>query len=349
MKPAPAPRPPGARRLLVVEGLSAQVHDARARELPRYLAPGDLLVVNDAATLPAALRGHVTGRDPPERGAPPGTFVEIRLTGALDPRRWGAIVLGAGDHGQRTEDRGPLPLLAQGHRFAFGPLKARVTDVDAASGGRVLTLTFDANPDDLWPALYRAGIPIQYAHVGPTLALWDVQTAYGSRPWAVEAPSAGFALDGETLVALRRRGVEIATVTHAAGLSSTGDAALDVRLPLPERRHVPPPTAAAVAQALAGGHRVVAVGTSVVRALEGGPLPGDDVTDFRVGPGTQRRVVSGLVTGLHDEGTSHFQLLEAFADPALLRRAYAHAAEAGYLGHELGDAALLLSAPPHGV
>ena len=86
----------------------------------------------------------------------------------------------------------------------------------------------------LWRALYQAGRAVQYAHTARSLALWHVQTAYAARPWAAEAPSAGFALTWDLLLDLRRRGISTARVTHAAGLSSTGDGELDARLPLAE-------------------------------------------------------------------------------------------------------------------
>jgi S-adenosylmethionine:tRNA ribosyltransferase-isomerase len=136
-------------------------------------------------------------------------------------------------------------------------------------------------------------------------------------------------------------------VTHAAGLSSTGDPALDARLPLPERFEVAQATVDAVTETHARNGRVVAVGTTVVRALEsaalGGPLraqSGD--TGLRIGPGFRARVVDGLLTGMHEPDSSHFALLAAFAPRELLAAAHRHAEAVGYLGHEFGDVALVL-------
>jgi S-adenosylmethionine:tRNA ribosyltransferase-isomerase len=161
-------------------------------------------------------------------------------------------------------------------------------------------------------------------------------------------PSAGRVLRVPLLRALRKQGVAIATVTHAAGLSSTGDPALDAALPLPELSLIPEAAVAAVETAVKRGGRVVAVGTTVVRALEGavreGRLhPGANRTDLRIGPGYRPRVVSGLLTGLHEPGESHFELLQAFAPRVLLESALVHAREAGYLGHEFGDSSLILA------
>jgi acyl-CoA synthetase (AMP-forming)/AMP-acid ligase II len=148
-------------------------------------------------------------------------------------------------------------------------------------------------------------------------------------------PSAGRVLDVATLAALRARGVEIAFVTHAAGLSAVGDPAIDAALPLPERYEVPAETQAAVARA----KRVVAVGTSVVRALEGAAASGLScgITDLRLGPGTRRQVVDAIVTGVHEAGTSHHTLLEAFAASRVLEEATIASIDAGLLAHEFGD------------
>jgi S-adenosylmethionine:tRNA ribosyltransferase-isomerase len=158
------------------------------------------------------------------------------------------------------------------------------------------------------------------------------------------------------LDAFARRGVALARITHAAGLSATGDPALDRALPLPERFRVPEETVLAIDSATRVGGRVVAIGTTVVRALEGAALLGgghlaarEGVTDLVVGPGFVPAIVDGLVTGLHERGASHFALLGAFADRALLERAYAHAEREGYLCHEFGDSSLLLPGALSGV
>jgi S-adenosylmethionine:tRNA ribosyltransferase-isomerase len=256
----------------------------------------------------------------------------------------------------------------------FDGLNATVAAVDADSQ-RLVRLAFDEPADEFWPRLYRAGRPVQYAHTPSALHLWDVQTAYAARPWAVEAPSAGFGLSWEVWLGLRARGVDVVPITHAAGLSSTGDARLDARFPTREAYEIPAATARAVAAARSGGGRVVALGTTSVRALESahraaledaadrrtareGALtrstaldrPAEDApleagageTDLTLGPKTRLRVVDGILTGVHDPDSSHFRLLEAFAPRSLLDRALALAAKRGYRGHEFGDAWLIL-------
>jgi len=334
-----------AERLLVVDPAAGKMADFEVGELPSRLRAGDLLVVNDAATLPASLQAHATD------GAP----VEVRLLGPAEEGQWAAAVLGAGNWRWRTEDRPAPPPLPVGSTLTFraaaddsAPLRATVVSISEVSP-RLLRLAFDRQGDALWSAVYRRGRPVQYSYVRAPLALWHVQTAYASRPWAAEAPSAGRPLTWRVLLEARRRGIALAAVTHAAGLSSTGEPALDAALPLPERFDIPEETVAAVTRAHTAGGRVVAVGTTVVRALEGaaenggGSLRGGEgTTTLRIDRAFRPRLVDGLLTGLHQPGESHFDLLQAFAPEPLLRRALAHAEEEGYLAHEFGDSCLIL-------
>src|SRR5262249_27823121 len=153
---------------------------------------------------------------------------------------------------------------------------------------------------------------------------------------------AAFAITWDLMSSLRRRDVDVASVTHAAGLSSTGDAALDARLPFAERYDVPAATVAAIARARARGGRVVAVGTSTLRALESaassGTLPaGSGPPELRVHADPELRAAAAIVPGMHEPGTSHFALLEAFAPRALLLRAIRIADATGFVAHEFGD------------
>jgi S-adenosylmethionine:tRNA ribosyltransferase-isomerase len=342
--PPPAPRV--ARedvRMLVVHPRTRRLDVAPFATLAERLAPGDVLVVNDAATLPASLRGRDASGHP----------LEARLVEAPERGRARAVVVGAGDVRARTEDRPEPPPLPLGARISFGnaPALLQATLVDRSPRSpRLVELDFERDDAALWAALYAVGRPIQYAHRPEPLALWDVQTTYAARPWAVEMPSAGRPLTRDLLARATTRGVKVVALTHAAGLSSTGDAGLDAALPFPERYEIPEATAAAVAAARASGSgRVVAVGTSVVRALEAAALagaghvrPGPGVAEIMLDSRTRPRVVDGLVSGVHGPGESHYRLLAAFLDPALLAATWARATDAGLAAHELGDATLLL-------
>jgi S-adenosylmethionine:tRNA ribosyltransferase-isomerase len=165
----------------------------------------------------------------------------------------------------------------------------------------------------------------------------------------MEMPSAGRPLRWSLLLDLQKRGVQLATLTHAAGLSSTGDDDLDRALPLSEPYDIPAATVAAIDSARAIGKRVIAVGTTVVRALEacalanrGRLVAGPGEADLRIGTGFVPQIVDAMYTGIHEPDTSHFRLLQAFAPTTLLERAWSHAAHEGYSIHEFGDSSLIL-------
>ena len=303
-------------------------------QLAKLLRAGDLVVVNDAATLPASL---------PARSARGDRF-ELRLSGPVEGNRLRGVVFGAGDWRTRTEDRPPPPPLAAGEELHVGAIATRIVSL----AGRRIELVARESEDALWQALYEAGRAVQYAHRPEPLDLWTVQTAYASRPWAAEMPSAGRALTWDVLLSLRRAGVGIARLTHAAGLSSTGDDALDRALPWPERYELPAATVDAIAATRARGGRVIAVGTTVVRALESAALDsgvlhaGSGIATLRLDASFPLQVVDGIVSGLHSPGESHFELLQAFAPRDRLVRAIDLAAANGLSAHELGDACLIV-------
>ena len=134
--------------------------------------------------------------------------------------------------------------MARGKRVALGPLRAAVRNV--LGHPRLVSLVFEGSPDSIWAGLARHGRPIQYAHVPEPLAFWDVWTPIAGPPVSFEPPSAGFVLDWRALIEMRGRGIDFATITHAAGISSTGDPELDRRLPFDEPYRIPQTTVAAI-------------------------------------------------------------------------------------------------------
>jgi S-adenosylmethionine:tRNA ribosyltransferase-isomerase len=163
-------------------------------------------------------------------------------------------------------------------------------------------------------------------------------------------------LNWQTLHTMRSRGVGFATLTHAAGISSTGDDALDALLPFDEPYEIPATTAFAIRRARLHRGRIVAVGTTVVRALEhaagrdGSVHAGPGLANQRIGPTTRLQVVDAILSGVHEPGTSHYQLLRAFTDDATLERMAGEMTTLGYRGHEFGDSVLIESvrrAIPH--
>jgi len=321
-------------RFLRVDPRAWAMRDLPIGALAEQFEPGDLVVVNDTATLPASFAAITCA----------GASVEIRLASPLGARQWAAVVFGKGDWRTRTEHRPqPAPVRA-GCRIEMNGVAARVQSVSDVSP-RLVTLEFEDSMERLWPALYRAGRPVQYSHLAADLDLWDVQTAFGGRPWSVETPSAARPLGWDALTRLKAQGIAVATVTHAAGLSATGDPAIDRALPLPERSEVPAETVEAVRH----GRRVIAIGTSTARALEAnartfGDLKAACITaSLRIDARYERMVVDGILTGMHEAGSSHFDLLTAFAPRTLLSLAWSHAEDEGYLAEEFGDAMLILN------
>jgi S-adenosylmethionine:tRNA ribosyltransferase-isomerase len=327
-------------KLLAIDGGGSLQH-LRRSELAALFSPGDVVIANDAATLPASLHGtHIASGEP----------MEVRLAGWIsigDPNRFIAIAFGAGDHRLRTEDRPPPPPLSPGDRLSLGPLDAVVECL--IDHPRLLKLRFLASRAVFLAGIAHHGRPIQYAHVPKPLALWDVWTRIAANPIAFEPPSAGFALDWRTLATWQQRGIGFATLTHAAGISSTGDHALDLRLPLDEPYWIPERTATVVGQAKANGRHIIAIGTTVVRALEaaanrdGDIRVGNGMANSRITRGTPLRVVNAILTGIHQSGESHFELLRAFVDDAVLNRIPAAVVEHGYRHHEFGDSMLLFA------
>jgi S-adenosylmethionine:tRNA ribosyltransferase-isomerase len=327
-KPSIWPREnPERDRLLVIDPVSGEIADHVFGDLPLFVGPGDVVVVNDAATLPASFR---------ENG------YELRLR-SLDAERGTAeaLLFGSGSWRQPTEERGAPPEFSPGDRVKLGSLDATVGEVQ---GPRVVRLDFDVRGARLWQGLYAAGRPIQYSYLAGPLELWHVQSRFASRPWAFEMPSAGRPLTWNLIFELERRGAKLVSLTHAAGISSTGADDLDRQLPLPERYEIPNETLRAIGEA----RRVIAIGTSVTRALEasaldgGEPRSGQGIARLRIDASHRLLVVDAIVSGIHEPGTSHFDLLQAFAKKDLLERASTHAVRAGYLGHEFGDSCVIL-------
>ncbi len=333
-------RPPDA-KLLVVDSQRNLIHVPRTAFV-EFLRPNDLVIANDAATLPASLSGvhQQTGKT-----------IEVRLAGRrslnpMDVKSFSAIVFGEGDYHRRTEDRPPPPTLHPGDALVLGPLRATV---EATLGHpRLVSLLLDGAPDQIWAGLASHGKPIQYSHMQTSLELWDVWTRIAGLPVAFEPPSASFILDWRVLNDIRERRAAFATITHAAGISSTGDEDLDHLLPFDEPYHIPLATAQAVELTRKRDGRVIAVGTTVVRALEAAATDdghlhtGAGVAKGKIGPATRLRVVDAILSGTHEPGTSHYELLRAFLEDSTLERATSELIAHDYKTHEFGDSVLIL-------
>jgi S-adenosylmethionine:tRNA ribosyltransferase-isomerase len=330
-----AHEPPEARglprdgvRMLVAHREPLTIQHATFTELPRFLSPGDLVVVNTSATLPAALDGL----------APDGTRVVVHLSTQLAADRW--VVEPRRPDGRTTQ------------RWAAEPPPSTIA---VGEGASIELLEPYLGSDRLWIALVclpaptltwlaMNGRPIRYGYVDRPWPAAAYQNVYATEPGSAEMPSAGRPFTAEVITKLVARGVGVTPI-----VLHTGVASLEAdELPYPERVVVPAVTAERVNVAKASGHRVVAIGTTVVRALEtaasdgGVARPHDGWTDVVVTPERGVRVVDGLLTGWHEPEASHLLMLEAIAGPALLTRSYEAALDAGYLWHEFGDTHLIL-------
>jgi S-adenosylmethionine:tRNA ribosyltransferase-isomerase len=330
-----AHEPPEARglprdgvRLLVARRRGGEISHHTFTELPDLLDPGDVLVVNVSSTIPAAVparrangtkvRVHFATRAPHLEDE--WRVVEIRSADGRRPARLPA--------GERLELRGGarLELVAP-----------------YASGQRLMLARFccELLVDEY---LDRHGEPIRYGHVSKAWPLEAYQNVYAISPGSAEMPSAGRPFTRELISRLIGHDVVIAPITLHAGVSSPESH----EPPFPEWFEVPERTAKAVCDARHEGRRVIAVGTTVVRALEsaaaadGCACARSGWTGLVVTPECGVRVVDGMITGWHEPQASHLQMLEALAGPALLERSYAAALEAGYLWHEFGDSHLIL-------
>lgn len=327
----------GKTKLMILNQNRAPFH-SHVEQLPELLLPGDLLIINRSATLPASFHGRVQRT---------GEAVEIRLASFQGPlseglRDWIALSFGSGDWRMPTEERGPPPQLQIGDTIFFGAnLSAHIRLVER---DRLLQLRFQSS--HLEQSLYQHGQAIQYSYLEHPLTVWDQQTLFAGPPISTEAPSAAFPFSWELVLRLKQRGVTFATVLHGAGLSSTGSESLDQLLPLPEYFEVPVKTVERIRETRLRGGRVIALGTSALRALEsafqnGGLQAVSGITRLRLGASHRPRMAQGLMTGMHELGTSHRQLLSAFLPEDHLAQGFSEAEQKSYRSHEYGDICLV--------
>jgi S-adenosylmethionine:tRNA ribosyltransferase-isomerase len=311
--------------LLVATRHDLGLAHARFHDLPCFLNAGDLLVVNTSATLAAALDAGLGGK-----------AVQLWLS---TPSRDGAWVVEL-----RTRDRQPYPRPPVGARLDL-PNGAHAELVERFTGSsRLVVARFHGLGEPLDDYLRRHGQPIRYGYVPEQWPVDAYQTVFGREPGSAEMPSAGRPFTARLVLELLGRGVLFAPVVLHTGVSSPERG----EPPYPERFRVPEATARLVGAVHGWGGRVIAVGTTVVRALEtvaavdGAVTAGQGWTSLVVTPERGLRAVEGLLTGWHERDSSHLQLLEAAAGAELLDRSYRAALECRYLWHEFGDLHLIL-------
>jgi S-adenosylmethionine:tRNA ribosyltransferase-isomerase len=304
-------------RMLVTDRRERWHSHAHFYDLPSLLRPGDLLVVNDSATLPAAIPARRSG----------GDIVQLHVSTKIDERLW------------TVEPRGPV---VTGETLTL-------------PGGATATVLAPVEPrrPRLWYLAFRLGVPmyvyltqfgtpITYAYLDRRFPLRDYQTLFARTIGSSEMPSAARPFTKQVVEQLRSRGVEIATVTLHCGVASFEAP----ERPGTERFIVSHEAAARVNAARREGRRVIAVGTTVVRALESaatdeGVIASQGWTDLFIDETRRLKAVDALLSGFHDSNATHLSMLHAFLDRELLGDAYAEAADRGYLYHEFGDSHLI--------
>jgi S-adenosylmethionine:tRNA ribosyltransferase-isomerase len=357
-----AHEPPEARglrrdevRLMVSNLATSSIEHARFANLPRWLSAGDLLVVNTSATVNAALQAR-TGD---------GRYFELHLSTRLPAGLWSVELRQPGEKAGPERRRGgalaprealagtELLLPAGGHVTLLAPYPF----VDSLASRSRLWAAAVVFPEPAALYLERYGRPIRYGYVPQSWPSEMYQTVFANEPGSAEMPSAGRPFTPELVTRLVSRGIEIAPLVLHTGVASLEDH----EPPYEEYYRVTRQTAARVNAVKRAGGRVIAVGTTVVRALEtvtdetGTTSPGEGWTDLVITSDRQLRSVTGLITGLHEPRATHLMLLErvvaAGAGPGKsgtshIERAYAEARRLGYLWHEFGDSHLIVSFAP---
>ena len=320
-------------KLMVIDRGSGRVKHSRFDQLENFLKRGDLLIFNSSRTLPASLIGC---------GALKGPCIEVRLASHQPDDSWLALLL--------CQQGDPFSCgLRAGMVIEFGnDLKATVEYPDIRIS-RLWKLRFSKSGTELIDLIYRLGKPIRYEYISSPWDLDYYQTVYAKEPGSAEMPSAGRAFTWKLLFALKQQGIQNAYLTLHTGLSSYMDEQLDAQHPASEEEYfISDVTAEKISQVKKNGGRVIAVGTTVVRALEsaaqknGSVTSGHSYTQLHIAGDHELQVVDGLLTGLHEPRASHLDLLSAFLHPRQIESAYSEAIRLRYLWHEFGDLNLIV-------
>ncbi|MGE8206119.1 S-adenosylmethionine:tRNA ribosyltransferase-isomerase [Heyndrickxia sp. NPDC080065] len=312
-------------RLLVLHKDTGTIDHTNFSLLDQYLNKGDLIVVNSSRTVPAVLKGIREGEN---------REIEVRLAHRKNNNIWEALIVG--------EE------LKTGESIRFSSqLTASVVQSDPHKP--FVTLQFNLCCSALYNQIYRIGEPVRYEYINEPWGLDYYQTVFGINPGSVEMPSAGRAFSWELLFRLQRKGINITHLQLHTGLSYL----MDDKWNLGPRENyeeyeISQETVDAIIRTKAEGGKVIAVGTTVVRALEtainkfGKVEANKGWTNLYISSSTKLQVVDGLITGLHEPEASHLDLLTAFVDQNLLYNTYQEAIELKYLWHEFGDMNLIL-------
>ena len=319
-------------RLMVIDRTqNNKVTHTKFNNLSKFLQPGDLLVFNSSRTLPASLKGCQTN----------GTCLEVRLAHKQADDSWLALLLC--QQGERFSCG-----LCNGMELDFGLGLTATVERQDSHIHRLWQIRFNHRDTELIDLFYRLGQPVRYSYVSSPWDLDYYQTVYAVEPGSAEMPSAGRAFTWKLLFDLKRRGIETANIVLHTGLSSYLDDELDAQHPAStEEYFISEAAAEKINRARNKGNRIIAVGTTVVRALEsaaerGKITPQHNYTRLHINANHQLKAVDALLTGMHEPEASHLDLLTAFLPAEQIKTAYSDAVSRQYLWHEFGDLNLII-------
>lgn len=311
-------------KMMVLNRRIGEVNHDQFFHLPHYLRPGDLIILNNSRTIPAVLHGKwKRGKNElsPE--------VEVRLAKKKAEDAWDAFIVAS------PVNRGDTLLFSN---------NLTATVIHEKENSPLKTIKFNKKGSDLYNSIYCIGEPIRYEYIQRPWGLGDYQTVFASHPGSVEMPSAGRAFSWELLFKLRQEKIGLYFIQLHTGLSYFDEHWELKPEENEEEYHISAATMEKILQTKKAGGRVIAVGTTVVRALETAARTRNlaGFTNLYINEHTPLKVVDGIITGFHEPKASHLDMLTAFVTEKHLLHAYHQAIQKGYLWHEFGDMNLIL-------
>ncbi len=320
-------------KLLVINRDDGMTYHSTFTHLSDFIRGGDLLIFNSSRTLPASLKTVNTGKNQPS---------EVRLAEHLPDDTW--LVLFLFDNEKQKN-----ALIYPGQKIEFDSGLSAVVEKKDSRNPRLWKIKFSESGAALIDIFYQIGKPIRYGYISAPLPLEYYMTVFAIDPGSSEMPSAGRAFTWKMLFDLKNKNISTCFLTLHTGLSSYMDDDLSAtRIVSEEEYFIPAGTAAKIRTTKAKGGRIIAVGTTVVRALEssashtGKVIPGHAYTNLKITEDHKLKIASGLITGFHEPEASHLDLISAFMSPKQIIKTYKEAIDRKYLWHEFGDLCLIL-------
>ncbi|MBT2663628.1 S-adenosylmethionine:tRNA ribosyltransferase-isomerase [Bacillus sp. ISL-45] len=310
-------------RLMTLNRKTGEMKHDRFFNLPHFLQPGDLIILNNSRTIPASLQGEWL-----RRGFQLSPRVEIRLARRVFDDTWEALII--------------ADSVRVGDSLHFsGKLTAKV--IAETETPPLKTVKFNKSGSELLNLIYVLGAPIRYEYIEQPWDLNYYQNVFATHPGSVEMPSAGRAFSWELLFEMKKEGIQIDFIQLHTGLSYLLEDHVDPK-ENHEEYHISEQTMEKILKAHSSGKRVIAVGTTVVRALESAARNGElsGATKLYINQQSSLKIVDGIITGLHEPKASHLDMLTAFVSENHLLHAYHQAIHEGYLWHEFGDMNLII-------